>query len=287
MFKSLRNNPILAQQMRQARWPSLRTAVWIAAGLTVIGTCLAVISFVLSPDGSSNLALVGPSLLYLADSMLGMWGPLIAVVVVVIATVQAIDSHAFQMVRLSNLLEGDIISGYIAAAAYRLRILWMLAGGLLIPLWISTTHGSVIGTIEAACEIPFASSHSCILPRPADILLPEAGYAFVHTLCDLVLFVAWHWFACTLGVWMAFRHRHIGKTLVGALIWLAIAVGLQIGIMSVILGLVESTASKAFYSFGIRKWSLTGMVLVFAVIFLALGKVNFNRAVSQIERAPK
>lgn len=286
MFKKLRSNPILIHQMRNAKWPSLRTAAWIAAALTLLGSCLALLSFAFSPDGGNNLALAGSSLIYLADSMLGMNGPLIAVVAAVVATVQAIDSQAFQIMRLSNLSEGNIVGGYTAAAAFRLRILWMLAGGLLLPQLIAATHGNVILTIGSACLM--SNNTFCTPPNPSEILLKEAGIALIQTICDLAQFIAWHWFAITLGVWMAFRHRRIGNGLAVALIRLAVAAGIQMGVTTIFLWYVEFVVGPVPISdFTIQKWPLTILALVFAVGFSAMGKINFNRAVRRIKVVPK
>ncbi len=282
MLENLKNNPILIRQMRNARWPSPRTAMIIAALLTLSGTAVALIGFVLSPDGSKPLSMMGANIIFPIDSMLRLFGPWIAAVVAVVATVQAVDSQAYQMMRISNLSEGDIILGYVAATAYRMRALWMAVGGLLLPLMVAMTHSGVRAAIMFACSGPPDFS-ACTPPTFPELLFPQAGLVVISAAINVAAFITWHWFVITLGVWMAFRHRQIGKALVGTLIRWGIILAIQMVISWLAFLFVFTLSYDVAYSLSSERWLQIPVTLMFAVLYLVLGRANFRKAIRQIE----
>lgn len=231
MIKNLKNNPILAQQMRNARWPSLRTAVWIAVALAVVGLVLTIGGYVISPDGEKGWVLVVPSVIMLTETLLMVFGPLITAVVAVVMVVRAIGSENYQMIRLSQLSERDIVNGYLAGVLFRLRSLWMITGGLALPLIAAMTHIGVVFAVLFTCDLNrnlMQMDSRCIPPQPSDIIMEQVGTALIATASYVILFIAWNWLAAHLGVWAAFRYRHLGKGLSAVLLSLICIIALSV-----------------------------------------------------------
>jgi hypothetical protein len=258
MFKNIRNNPILSHLMRHAGWPSLQTALFIAAALTVIGLALTSSAYALYPGGGT-LSFSSHTVLTV-ELLLLVFGPLITAVVVVVSTVRAIDTKAYQMMRLSELSERDIVSGYAAGALFRLRSLWITAGGLVFPLIMALIHLGVVVTIVFACIVdPMKVDPNCIPPEPSEIVMRQVGIALILTLCYVAVFIAWNYLAAGLGVWMAFQHRQTGKALVVTLLLLVFVMAFQI------VGSVQS-----HIDFGMS-WRLPVIILLFAGIDIGWG----------------
>ncbi len=263
MFKTLKNNPILLHQMRNARWPSLRTAWLIAAALTVIGLALTVTAYAISPGGEKGWVLIAPGSIFLFGSLMMIFGPLLTAVVTMVVTVRAIGSENYQMMRLSQLSERDIVRGYLASAMFRLRSLWMVVGGFVLPLVASVTHIGVYLEVMYTCDLNvnlMQMDSRCIPPQPSEVIIEQIGTGFAVTASYMALFVAWNWLAITLGLWMAFRHRHMGKALVWTLLPLVFAI-----VLSVVM----------FFTFG---WPFLAVCLV-VVIGLPLAFAAYQQAV--------
>ncbi len=294
MFKHLKDNPILIHQMRNARWPSVRTAMWIAVGLTLVGTVISLANFVQSPQASGGLVVSSAGLTLKSDSPVAIASsiilyfnslvrsllPWITVVTAGVTSAQVVENQAFQVMRLSQISERDIASGFIATAVYRLRGLWMVFGGLVIPYQVESIHSRVSIIYTLACL-----SGPCTSFILSEVLLQEIVFGLLFAICNTAYFIALYCFAAALGVWVAFRHREIGKTLAWSLIWLLLVWAVQAGIFRLVRWSSSFLTVDAASKFNFQKLLNIPTLLAIMGFYLVLGRASFKGAIRQMEHA--
>jgi hypothetical protein len=201
MIKNLQDNPILAYQMSNAEWPTLRTAVWFAVALTVIGVALAVISM--------GLAMM----FYSVVPLIAVFGPLVTTITAAMSPVQAIDLERKGEISLSELFDRDMVRGYIACMLFQMRSLWMVAGGLALPFAAAFARVNAFFASYVEClEFPIQPGRVCPPPLSPEVYMEYVQGALFFTFLLVILFIVWNWLAITLGVWMAFRFQNRDNT---------------------------------------------------------------------------
>ncbi len=224
MFRLPRNNPILTYQVRNAHWPSLRTTQLIAIALTVIELALIIAAFQLSP----RVLFYDFVFILLVEALLVVISPLVTGVVALRVTKQFITSEAYQIVRLSQLVEHQIIKGFVSGTLFRMRAVWMIAGGLWLPLIVILAYVSLtFDTFLACVVIGPGALPNCIPAQPLLSLILAAGIVLLFTGSLVVLVIVWNRLAATLGVWMAFRIHHTVRALTVVLLLSALFIALQ------------------------------------------------------------
>jgi hypothetical protein len=187
--ETIRDNVVLARVTRHSRWPSLRTTVWLFVAAFLVGTGGTVALLVVSP--TLNAAELLGYVFILGGQAVSFLSPPVAAVMAVIATVTDVRSEAYQLMRLSLLPREEIVSGYIYAALYRLRLLWVLAFGLLLPL---------VATLLTVSLLPEASLFGIL-----EVLFVLAAWSTGAALGGV-----FNWLAVCIAVWQALRWKHVG-----------------------------------------------------------------------------
>ncbi len=229
MIKSLKNNPILAYQMRNAEWPPPLTTWLIAAALSIVG--LGLPPFIWYKSFPLYAIFILENILFQIEVVLLFVGPLLTIVA---ATVQAADTEAYQMIHLSEFSEIEIVRGYAASALFRLRLLWMVAGGIQLSM-----------AMTLALEI---------MDSLFDLFL-VLSYVLLYAL----VFIAWNYLAVGLGIWMAFWQKRIDKALVRAIPLLVLIIA------------SETVAVIDVFSNNGWTWQLVTMIVLFAGVDLVWG----------------
>ncbi len=136
----IQDNAVFVRLTRHSRWPSLRTTVWLFVAALLLGVAgAAALLFVDPTTGTALEQLVG-RMIALSGSAVALLGLPVGALITVITTATDVHGEAYQLVRASLLSKKEIVSGYIFAALYRLRLLWVLAFGLLaLPTVVATT----------------------------------------------------------------------------------------------------------------------------------------------------
>lgn len=133
------SNPIYDHLTRHRRPPSVRLTVLIfgAASLVLTVTDL---NLVAQGWGSSALN-IGITALPLITMFLSLivflLSPFLAATLSAIYTVNAVSDEAFVLLRLSGVPPKRMVRGFLFAAVFRLRLLWGVCYGLLLPLLAS------------------------------------------------------------------------------------------------------------------------------------------------------
>jgi hypothetical protein len=93
------------------------------------------------------------------------------------------------------------VSGYIYAALYRLRLLWVLAFGLLLPL---------VATLLTVSLLPEASLFGIL-----EVLFVLAAWSTGAALGGV-----FNWLAVCIAVWQALRWKHVGLAIAAVIVLL-------------------------------------------------------------------
>jgi hypothetical protein len=115
---SLTDNPLVQQIAQRGKWPSLRMAVLIGVGLGLLSVIVIAGAILRMPaDGifATWLMALGWLIVLVSPAVVGM--------VAGVSTARTVSSEAFELVRLTNLPEREIVRGLVGGALYRLRIL--------------------------------------------------------------------------------------------------------------------------------------------------------------------
>jgi hypothetical protein len=139
-------NPIYRHLTRNRRWPSARVALLLGLAFTFL--CSAVIWLIpLLPAGpdiripilGGNAPLWGiVALVTVSGSVLiGVISPTISGVITALTTVSAADDETITLLRLTHVGPWMLMRGHFLAALFRLRWLWILCYGLLLPAFLA------------------------------------------------------------------------------------------------------------------------------------------------------
>jgi hypothetical protein len=219
-------HPLLARLARPGRWPSFQTTVRLFVAAFLVGVAGAVALLFVNPIFGTALEQLAARVIALSGLAVALLSPPVAVVVTVITTAADVRSEAYQLMRVSLLPKEEILSGYIYAALYRLRLLWVLAFGLLAP------PTAVVTTAYWLWE------------RPIFV----AVVALAVWVNGTAMGLSANWLAVCIAVWQALRKKRIETTIITTLALLSVT-GLFMPLaVSLVLGCAYYTL---FYESGV------------------------------------
>jgi hypothetical protein len=272
MIKRIRSNPIANRLIQQGRWPSPRQTLGIFSALTVIGlgatitglaadpeayTCLACPSFILVPTGLVLLIFTSP----------------LSAVLTTIMIVQDAQSESYQLIRASSLPRNTIVMGYWLAALYRLRFLWALGFGLILPVIVAMTQMFVALEIEICCW----DCVGCSYPVWEGMWLRNLKTSSIVGASGALLWIALNALAISLAVWSSIHWRNLSLALGLTLSVIGLGVVLQFG------GLVLLLGNLLFDSeFPASAFSILIAVLCFALLCLSLSIGLYRSAIQEM-----
>ncbi len=208
-IEMIQANRVFARLTRHSRWPSPRTTVWLFVAALLVGIGSAVALLVVDPSLNTPLAQLITNVIALSGLAVALLSPPVAALVTVIATVTDVQSEAYELMRVSLLPREEIVSGYLYAALYRLRLLWVLALGLLPPPVAILLAGDIL--LDASTDgIPIM----VVLAAPAVWLISVA------------VGVAVNWLAVCIAVWQALCWKRVGIASINTLAMLGVMGGL-------------------------------------------------------------
>jgi hypothetical protein len=251
-----RPNPIYRHLTRNRRWPSASAAVLIGLGSTfVCSTLICMLSF-LPENSRTSIPILYADLSFgqliffliiLGSLLLALVSPAISGVITAITTANAADEEIFVLIQLTRVRPRTIVSGYLLAALFRLRWLWILCYGLLLPLFAAIvlllTQSS--GPLDAAETLVEGWSDG-------------TSIFFWIVFCGAALGTGLNWMTVTGGVWVGLAFKK-----------LAPALGLVLGIILFgWIGLVAAIYMGVSVTIETSSGSVNGVIFAFVFILL-------------------
>ncbi len=231
-METIQANPVFAHMTWHSRWPSLRTTVWLFIAAVLVGTGGTAALLFVDPPLNTPSAQLAASVIVLSGLAVVLLSPPVAAVMTTIATVTDVQSEAYRLMQVSLLPKEEIVSGYLYAALYRLRLLWVLAFGLFPPLTAVVTiySWSWDGPVSAAVN------------------------ALIMWIIGMALGYALNRLAVCFGVWQSLRSRRIGPAVTTVM---------------VILGSVEVLVCAACWFGYAGLYFCPAYILTLMIVFLA------------------
>jgi hypothetical protein len=137
-MKAWIDNPLVQQIVQRGKWPSLRVVVLIAFGLGLLMTVDITRAILRMPAPA-----VPAVWLMFLGWLVTLVSPAVVGMVAGVSTARTVSSEAFELVRLTNLSEREIVRGLVGRALYRLRILLGLNVAALPVLVLSVIYLSI------------------------------------------------------------------------------------------------------------------------------------------------
>ncbi len=196
--ETIQANLVFARLMWHSRWPSPRTAVRLFVTAFLVGVAGAVILLVTNLVFLTDIGEV----VVLGSLAVALLSPPVAALVTVITTVTDVQSEAYRLMRVSLLPKEEIVSGYLYAALYRLRLLWVLVFGLLLPL----------AAILLAASLLFDTGL---------IGIPGVLFVLAVWLTGAAMGCALNWLAVYIAVWQSLRWEQVGPAIAAVIVLFA------------------------------------------------------------------
>jgi hypothetical protein len=212
----METNPHKERLIQSSRVPSPAANLIAFAGTLAVCTGLVVAVYEglapLSPYGSPLLEGMG-SLALLYVSLLGL-GVLVSAVMTAITTSRDAESESFQLLRTTGLSPKQIVSGYLGAAFYRLRLLW----AVLLALAAETTLALAIFVHTREFYFMCDMMVPCAAPGFAEAL---ASGLILSLLPAGAILLAWmrtlYWMGLALAIWLSLWRRNKREAVAGTL----------------------------------------------------------------------
>lgn len=267
-------NPVYEHLTRRRRWPSVRMAVilwislsWLGAIVPaaiwqlVAGTNTALGSGSITPTGFISVPILLVSLVAAISS------PIISAAVTAVGTARFANDEAIALLKLTRITPGTIVWGYLRAALFRLRLLWAVCFGLLIP---SVAAATLVGleTMQATFRLAGGG------PQSASLLdaLFTAGLSAIPIGCVALISITLNWLAVCVGVWSGLRTAIPAHAIALALSGILIALlPIPVSLLAAILG--DGTGAILF--------GLLAEIMI-TILYPALGAILLLRAEARL-----
>jgi hypothetical protein len=198
--ETIQANLVFARLTRHSRRPSPRTTMrlFVAAFLVGTGDAVALLAtnLVFLTDIGEVIVMSGLAVAFLS--------PPVAAVMTIVTTMADVQSEAYQLVRASLLPREEILLGYLYAALYRLRLLWVLALGLLPPL---------VAVLLAGDILLYTSADGV----PVTVVLAALAVWLVSVAAGFAL----NWLAVCIAVWQSLRWKRVELAIAAVIVLFA------------------------------------------------------------------
>lgn len=268
MLQSLRANPVYVHLTRGAKWPSGRAAWLLFVGIAVIGSAIALAATLLDPDMSNVVGFIVAAIFTFGGLLVALLSAPTAGLLAALVTARAARSESHDLLRITALDARTLVRGYLLVALFRLRVLWIVTFGLLLPVLFATAHA--LSAIDMT--VPFASDCYDCPPPTLQVVWPSNLLAAAQTVGGAALSgIAFNWLGVCAGVWMALQFRRSGPA-IGATMGIVLALGLLVAAISVVM------VTRFFWPQGVELLVLlallAGVVAIgFAMLRRAEGRV--------------
>jgi hypothetical protein len=207
--EAIRDNIVFVRLTRHSRWPSLQTTMRLFGVAFLVGMGGAVILLFTDPAFHTDIGELVGTVIVVSGLAVAFLSPPVVAVITVIATVTNMRSEVHRLMQVSPLPREEIVSGYIYAALYRLRLLWVLAFGLLPPpVAVLLTGDILLDTYTGGIPI------MVVLAAP------------VIWLIGVMEGVAVNWVAACIAVWQSLCRKRVGTAIITTLALLSATGGL-------------------------------------------------------------
>lgn len=214
-------NPVYDHLTRRRKWPSVRMAVILGIALTIIGTLAVTIGWrppaptpAPHSGGMTSPSSAPAQFMILLSLMVALSSPFISAALAALTTTRFAEGEAFTMLKLTNILPRKIIGGVLSAALFRLRLLWVICFGLLIPLLAALT----IMSLEMR-QIFAQFDGGTAPPITAADIRSALGGVIPVVIGGWVVGMVFNWLAICLGISTGLRRRSPVSALVISLVW--------------------------------------------------------------------
>jgi hypothetical protein len=199
--EAIRDNVVFFRLTRHSRWPSPRTTVWLFGVVFLVGTGGAAALLFVDPAFLTDIGELVGTVIVLGGLAVAFLSPPVAAVITVITTAADVQSEAYQLMRVSLLPREEIVLGYIYAALYRLRLLWVLAFG-----WSLLSIAVVIFLLGP----PYQGD-------PVAVPVLVVMVALLVWFISMVIGAAVNWLAVCIAVWQSLCRKRVGIAIIAAL----------------------------------------------------------------------
>ena len=175
--------------------------------MSLAGLVVAIPVIVVDPWLKSDLRLI-PIAVLVANLVTIIASAPITFLITVNMADRGMQFETYQLMRVSNLIAGRIFDGYVLAIVHRLRLLWALILGCLLPGFASITQILLAMPINVVCAFKL----DCWFNPPASNLqfLPvNMGLSLIIALLGVLFACALNWLAICSGLWLVFWRRGI------------------------------------------------------------------------------
>lgn len=177
------NNPLYGRLTHSARWPSLRAARAIAAGLGLTALALGLYELNAVVNGSSQASLSGP--LGFGAWLLGLLLCPVASATASSLTRQATSGDEYRLLRLTPITSGQIVNGLVTGALFRLRLALAIFTGLfpvmvlgIVSLTLDTLIRQVFAVgVSGQTALPYQVNTLDVLGLLAQVAAVALGIA--------------------------------------------------------------------------------------------------------------
>jgi len=215
------SNPVFAHLTRRRTWLTLRTGLILCFALTLIGTLAVTVAWRPSVrlPGRFSPGSHPAAVMIIAGITTLIIAPFISAAVATAGTSRFAGDEMFTMLKLTSVSPHAVMRGLLWAALFRLRLLWVICFGLLIPLLAAWT---IVG-IEL--NRPYAEYYGAFAPptTTADFLA-TAGHAGQIILLGGVLGIILNWLALCVGIHNGLRWWKPAPSLALSLIGVLISI---------------------------------------------------------------
>jgi hypothetical protein len=155
MTRTRQPNPIFERALQHSRWPSLKATLFFFWLFVMAGVIYSVsLDYVFQrPNFRINKITFNVAMSYsLFSFLIAIFSAPISASITGRYLANAVKTSHFQAVRLTDLPRRRIVSGYLLAALFRLRVLWAFIYGMLfvLPIVMESDHTEVWAVLEVS-----------------------------------------------------------------------------------------------------------------------------------------
>jgi len=218
-------NAVFEHLTRHRKWPNVPTSLILGIALGLVGINVIVVDWRLRDSTTYSTAFSeAAGLAGNIPFLIVIISPFIAAALTAVMTSRFASGEALAMLKLTNVSPRAIIQGLLLAALFRLRLLWAISFGVLIPL--------VPAGAFTLIEIRQSGVQSLTVTRPDE---PSPFWLGIEILLIVAsIAIALNWFAICTAISMALRRRNPAEALavslvavLGSLIVLILCVGIE------------------------------------------------------------
>jgi len=274
MIHNMAINPLFERLTRRATWPDVRTLAVVIVTVCVSGLALIVSAVLADPLARhSPVGVPLPNVILVTNAVIRILSLPVLAVLIISPVVRAIEHGEFGLIQISRLTNNEIVDGFVSAALYRMRIMWAVMVGLILPTFTTIMYQSVHDIRRVfLCD---TNTLSCLTNGRIDVMAMQLFVTVFVLAVDTLVYTGWVLLVSYGSVWVALRLRAIGAAS-GTLLIPLVVVALYLAESYSLIDLSINPLPSAYPTYG---FCGTGIVLPLLLIALK------EQAVARVRRS--